>query len=238
MKIRILLIAGLALAMAAPAFAVVKNYNIRGDNSTLFPTSGVIFRTGAIYGSTEVDEDVPSVGSTTLNSLEFTTQFEDNVGATTTTGVPGSRVILRTKTTQTVPGGQVGTGDTSTSITWGNLSGFSQTGFLFCQTVCPSGLTCPSSCNMFGIPEGTGPPAPLNGAVFNPGPWDFTSPPPGKAFTGPGFEQINLGGGAVLASSALGGFEPTVPVLPLAAFGGLGAGLVFLGTRALRRKDS
>ncbi len=229
MKLRMLVVGVLALGLAAPALAVETSYILKGDNSTKFPTDGTILRPGAIVTGLAVLDDL---GATTeLDSLTYTADFVDIVGATVTTGVPGATVALDTATTVTVSGPQTGTGNTSTSITWGGLTGFTQTGYLICVTECGG---CPTSaCTTFGVAEGIGPPAPLNGSTFDPGPFTFT----GSTFEGVAFQQVNLGGGAVLADTLLRGEEGTVPLLPLAAFGGLGAGLVFLGSRALRRKD-
>ena len=47
---------------------------------------------------------------------------------------------------------------------------------------------------------------------------------------------MSLGLGAVTAALQMGGRLVAIPALPLAALGGLGAGLVYLGARALGRK--
>jgi hypothetical protein len=47
---------------------------------------------------------------------------------------------------------------------------------------------------------------------------------------------VSLGAGAVTANVTIGGRLVAIPALPLAALGGLGAGLVYLGMRALGRK--
>jgi len=48
---------------------------------------------------------------------------------------------------------------------------------------------------------------------------------------------VSLGLGAVTAAVQIGGRLVAIPALPLAALGGLGAGLVYLGARALGRRS-
>jgi hypothetical protein len=169
----------------------------------------------------------------TLTSLVLMAEWDDFVGATTVAGVPGATVALHTENTLGPTGGQVGAGSTTTSINWGTLSGWSQTGRLFCKTNCPGG--CPkgaSGCIPFVGFDGLGPPAPLKATQFNSDPWVFT----GDEFTAASFEIVSLGLGAVTAATQIGGRLVEIPALPLAALGGLGAGLVYLGARALGRK--
>ncbi|HVN39790.1 MAG TPA: hypothetical protein VMW19_16630 [Myxococcota bacterium] len=173
-------------------------------------------------------------GTPTLTSMLLIAEWDDFVGAATVTGIPGATAALHAENTITVTPNQTGTGSTSGTINWGTIVGWSQTGRLFCQTGCPSpGCGTASACKPFVGFEGLGPPAPIEPPQqFNLDPWVFT----GDKFTSKGFEIVSLGSGAVTANTQIGGRLVAIPALPLAALGGLGAGLVYLGSRALGRK--
>ena len=233
MKIRILLAGVAAMLIAQPSLAVLKHYVVDGDQSTLFPTDGTIMRPGTITGTTAVIDDAGD-GTPTLVSLEVVNDYTDSVGATTTTGVTGSTVALDSITTASPSGGQTGSGDTSTSISWGALTGWSQTGSLSCTSHCPGGPCPKSGCIPFVGFEGTGPPAPLSSTAFNSDPWTFTGDM--SAFTATSDEMVNLSGGAVTGNLLWRGSRSfPVPALPLVGLGVLGTGLVYLAARAIRR---
>ena len=235
MKLRILLIGFAALLFAQPGFADLRKYDISGDQSTEFPTSGTIFRVGTNSGKALIDDTGP-----VLRSLTIRNAFTDTVGGTLTSGIPGTTVVLdsRTDINPTLPiTGQAGAGSVASSVSWGALTGWSQTGRLVCVTHCPGG--CPtgvSSCVPFVGFEGTGPPAPLSSPTYTFDPFVFSGG--GASFSAPSVETVNLVGGAVTANIIFSGTRVfgSVPAIPLVALGGLGAGLVYLGSRALRRK--
>jgi hypothetical protein len=178
-----------------------------------------------------IDEGVGT--TTTLTKMNLFAEFQDFVGATTITSIPGSTVTIDTTTSVRVSPNQTGTRSSST-ISWGSLTGWTQTGRLFCSTKCPGGCGGASGCIPFVGFDGLGPPAPLKGggSSFDTGAWVFT----GNEFAASSFEIVNLLGGGVTANILIGGRLVEVPALPLAALGGLGAGLVYLGARALGRK--
>ena len=175
-------------------------------------------------------------GTPTLTSMVLMAEWDDFVGATTVAGIPGATVQLHAENTLGPTPNQTGTGSSagSSSISWGALTGWSQTGRLFCQTNCPGGCGLASGCKPFVGFDGLGPPAPLKASTFNTDPWNF--PAGGNQFTATSFEIVSLGLGAVTANVTIGGRLVEIPALPLAALGGLGAGLVYLGARALGRK--
>jgi hypothetical protein len=135
---------------------------------------------------------------------------------------------------------QVGSGSTTTSISWGPLTGWTETGRLVCLTNIPGDPgpqlpPDPSACVLFTGFEGTGPPPPLSTSALDSDPWSFSSD--GFHFQAGSVEYINLGGGAVRANVAWrGALTPAIPALPWAGLGALGAALVFLGARVLRRR--
>lgn len=242
MKLRILLVAAVALLLAQPGFADLRKYDVGGDQSTEFPTNGTILRPSTNSGTALIDDDNGG-SSPVLRSLKVRNTFTDIVGGTLTSGIPGTTVVLDSRTDfgPSIPAtGQAGTGDVGTSISWGALTTWTQTGRLVCVTNCPGG--CPtgvSSCVPFVGFEGTGPPAPLKGggASFTFDPFTFSGG--GASFSTPSVETVNLAGGAVTANVLFTGTRVfgSVPAIPLVALGGLGAGLVYLGARALRRKE-
>jgi hypothetical protein len=187
-------------------------------------------------------------GTPTLQQLLLQAEWDDFVGGTTVSGITGTTVQLHAENTLGPAPNQTGAGNTTSTINWGLLTGWSQTGRLFCQTNCPAPFSdCDpdgpgpkgkaSSCKPFVGFDGLGPPAPLNATAYNTDPWVFTGS--GDEFTsGVSVEIVTLGGGAVRANTQIGGRLNAIPALPLAALGGLGAGLVYLGARALGRKRS
>lgn len=183
-------------------------------------------------------------GTPTLTRMQLAGAFTEFVGGQSVTGIPGTTVELRTSVTLGPGTGfgatvsQTGSGTTTSSINWGSLTSWSQTGRLFCKTNCPGGCNGKSSCLPFGVVESTtggyGAPAPLKATAFTTDPWTFNGTD--ESFSTAVFEVVSLGLGAVTASIQPGGRLVSVPALPLAALGGLGAGLVYLGSRALSRK--
>jgi hypothetical protein len=173
-------------------------------------------------------------GTPTLQSALLQASWDDFVGGTTVSGIPGTTVQLHAENTISIGPNQTGAGSTTTTINWGTLTGWSQTGRLLCVTNCPGGCGGASSCKPFVGFEGLGPPAPLKATSFNSDPWSFSGD--GREFAATSFEIVSLGLGAVTAALQMGGRQVQIPALPLAALGGLGAGLVYLGSRALSRK--
>jgi len=236
MKLRHLVAFAALLLMAVPASAGTRIYDLDGDNSTLFPTDGTILRVNSVTGMAIIEH------GPTLTHLTAATTFLDIVGGTDTSTIPGATVTVDVITEISPSGLPVsGTGSVETSIDWGELTGWTQTGRLVCITYCPgSGAGCgaASSCIPFVGFEGTGPPAPLKSSNFVTDTWTFSGDGTGGGFVAPSFETTNLAGGAVTANLLLRGIlRPIVPALPLLGVAGLGAALVYLGTRAIRRKS-
>ena len=245
MKLRILVASAAALVMAAPAVADIKGYkSTSGDNSVLFPTDMSLYHAGVIKGRALINDS--GSGTPTLVLLRNTTAFVDTVGGTTTTNIPGTTVTIDVLTTAGPQRIQGGSGDTGSTINWGNLVGWTQSGRLVCNTHCPGGFgACglASSCIPFVGFEGTGPPAPLKATTFNIDPMVFNNfdgalPNSGKRFTVPSVEFVNLSGGAVTANATGGGFlVHAIPALGpsgLAAMGGILAAMLFWFARRSR----
>ena len=95
-------------------------------------------------------------GTPTLQSALLQASWDDFVGGTTVSGIPGTTVQLHAENTISIGPNQTGTGSTTTSINWGTLTGWSQTGRLLCVTNCPGGCGGASSCKPFVGFEGLG----------------------------------------------------------------------------------
>jgi hypothetical protein len=173
-------------------------------------------------------------GTPTLQTLRLEASWDDIVGGTSTSGIPGATMQIHEETTVTAGSNQTGTGSTTTSINWGTLTGWSQTGTVLCVTHCPPpGCFSASACKGLYSFEGLGPPFHLSATSFNTDPWTFSVD--GREFKSDSFEIVSLGFGLWRSELQLGGRQIQVPALPLAALAGLGAGIVYLGARALRR---
>ena len=132
---------------------------------------------------------------------------------------------------------QGGSGTTLSTINWGSLVGWTQSGRLVCTTHCPGSCGGFSPCIPFVGFEGTGPPWPLKATTFNLDPFTFT----GDSFTAPSVEFVNLSGGAVTTNAngggTLAGFTDIVPTFGIGGLVALGAALVYLGAHAIRGRE-
>jgi hypothetical protein len=228
-----------SLLLAAPADAALKTYTLSGDQSMLFPTCGTIPNPGAVSGAAVIDET--GDGSPVLVDLEVAIDWVMLLGYVDI-GIPGTTVTLDSHDELRPAPFQVGTGDTTTSISWGALTGWTHSGRLVCLTNFPGDPgpqrpPDPSSCVLFVGFEGTGAPAPLSTTELVSDPWSFSAD--GFQFDAQSVEFVNLGGGAVRMNAVWrGALQPAIPALPWAGIAVLGAALLYLGARALRRRSS
>lgn len=224
------------LLLPCPAGAALKTYTLTGDQSTLFPSCGAELRAGAVSGSATIDET--GDGSPVLVDLEVVIDWLTEVGYFPSS-IPGTTVTLDAHGVLRPAPGQTGAGSTTTSISWGSLTGWTQTGRVVCLTNLPGDPgpqepPDPSSCvPLIGF-EGTGPPAPLSSTAFDSDPWTFSGD--GFSFQASPIEYIDLGGGSVRANAVWrGDLTLPIPALPLAGLAALGAALLYLGARMVRR---
>jgi hypothetical protein len=223
------------LLLAAGASASPRSYQLDGDQSTLFPTDGTTFRPDVVSGSAVIDD----AGDGTPSLVELYLYFEAQrvFSAGEFAPVPGSTVSIDWTHRLSVAPDQTGSGSTTSSISWGTLTGWTNSGTAFCETHCPGGCGGSSACVFFVGFEGTGPTLPLESTEFDSDPWTFASD--GSSFEAQSIEIVSLGQGAVTESVVWrGAFRPGVPALSLLAVAGLGACLVAAGARALRRRGS
>lgn len=209
-----------------PAAGEIARYVIDGDQSTRTPTDGTLLRPGSASGTAWIADD--GGGAPRLERLELEHGY-------VATHVQNSSVVgtYELKRSLSAAPGQAGSGGTSDEISWGSLTGWSQTGFLRCPAECfATDPECESACALtFGF-AGTGPLPPLAGGGFDSDPWVFDGD--GTGFTAAPIEIVNLAGGLVTEHLVWrGSFVGPVPSFPLLATLALATGIALLGARAL-----
>lgn len=177
--------------------------------------------------------DDPGTGTPTLQEYTIRTVQGRQFGSSALNGVPGSYCTTQSDTTITLGAPTAGSGSTTTTITWGPLSGFVSTGGTYSETT--PGPPSPTGCIGLVPSPGTAPPPAILGSFATDG-WVFT--PDGTQAETPKFLVSALVGGLVLISHdlelTLAGNQ--IPALPLAGVAGLGLGLAYLGARAVRSR--
>ena len=188
------------------------------------------------FGSFFLDDE--GLGHVTANELSF---GFDHATTTNLTSAPGSYHYLRLKATYDYPGGAVGTGITVPGghVDWGVLSGWTQTGDMFCRS------TPPSSCGIGGAGEDASTPvATLTTHTYDIGTWSFDAEGDFEAtpyIANATFCTICLGGGGgvldelIQLRGRLVAAGPSVPALPIAGLALLAAGLAVSVGRRRRR---
>jgi hypothetical protein len=218
--------------LAQPAAAALKSYTLSGDQSSLFPTCGTILHPGAVSGTALIDET--GDGTPVLVDLEVQVDWAELIGYVDIGGIPGTSVTLESHQVLRPAPSQSGVGDTTSTIHWGSLTGWTQTGYYACITHIPGGSPPPSACVTFVGFEGTGPPTPLASDSFDTDPWSFG--PDGFSLTAPPVQIVNLGMGLLTGTVQWkGDLNVGVPALPLLGLAALSAALLYLGVRSLRR---
>lgn len=242
MKMRILILSILLTTLALPAAAVIKVYNSTPPNGT--PGDVSQFTTtlcppidaspGTSFGNQTLDDS--GGGSVTMVDYLTNALTIANLGPAALDSVfgPGSFVFVNGDTSslnQDVP--HVGTGSTapSGSVTWGVLTGWVNTGTVFCvaspQTICTASTMVPH-----GI---TVPVAAPDSPTYDLGTWSFDAAGDLQAtgyITG-----TSMGGTSNRQTLIRGAFVGSaIPALPLIGAGALAIGLAVAGTRSLLRK--
>ena len=219
----------IALLLLAPtAHASVMLYDLEGDQSNLFPTDMSLYRMGAVTGTALIDDS--GNGSPRLVDLELEILWSQVIGDSS--GIPGTTVVLEQYQVLRPDPNQTGTGSTATTISWGTLAGWAQTGHFACRTNCPGGCGGTSLCIPFVGFEGTGANPPLKTTSLNTDPWVFADDP--RSFQSSSVEYINLTGGVVTGNVVWRGlFTSLVPSSSLLGLTALGAILTIAGIRTL-----
>ena len=246
MKLRNLIIAAAALAIASPALATVKVYDGTADNgtvgdvlqysSTLCPP--IQSTAGGVQGYNKLTDT--GGGSVTL-STEVVALTEVDYGTAALTGIfgPGSFVFVNSRNTWTTIAPAVGTGETNEpgsgmgmkTVTWGVIAGWNTTGTAFCiaspQTICTGGSMTPHG--------ETVPSAPPNSPTYDLGTWSFDAA--GDLVASQYITGTHNGGTSNRQRLIRGAYVgSSIPALPLLGAGALALGLAVAGTRSVMRK--
>lgn len=213
---------------ASSAHAVLERFEVRSSSVVQFENASPFgdIRTSISIGTSVVDDDGGS-GSPILKRYQLLT----GGGSGTTTDLPGFSGFIWTKGKTVLSAGpnQTGTGNTSSSIDWGTLTGFSLTGGQFCHSV-PSLV-----CDLASREDLATVPALLVSTEYNMREWTFHGTgwlgDPFIAFT----SQTDFGNSYQFprgASSPNG----TVPALPLIGLTMVGLSVLGVGVAAIRRQ--
>ena len=126
---------------------------------------------------------------------------------------------------------ETGIGSTASSISWGNLEGWTVTGGIWCNSN-PSNI-----CGLFGYEDEATVDAVLLSDSYDIGDWTFH----GTGFTDTGFiHRTATDGGLGNAMWYLSGTqvnEGTVPVLPVLGLGAVGVSVFAIGVASIRRRE-
>ena len=231
----VLIVAIFGLLLMQPALAEEMDYGLYGDISTFTPTDMDTYYPGKLRGVVKIDD--PGNGSPILKSINIWSQYPVDLNGDTTC-CAGTEVEVFVDNVTTVSGVPVtGTGSTTTSIDFGPVSGYAQTGTIFCETTPGPGCPGCSSCTQAGLAEGSfGPTVPLTSTVFNIDPLVFTSD--GSSYTATPVQVTNLNPAInVTAHTRQKGFFTLIPTLPLLGLGVLGALFLGVGAKVVRGRS-
>lgn len=241
MNARHLVLTAALVSLAAPAAAVVKVYNSTPPNGTAGDT--FLFATTTCPPITPTPGNQQGDHTLTDNAGGTVTYTNRNLVAPNFTDLPpfiaesvfgpGAFVFTQGEVIQTLTTTPTGSGSTAPggTVTWGIVSGFENSGSLFCvaspQTICTGAVMLPH-----GLTVPTFPPF---SPTYDLGTWTFdaegdveTSNYINATFTGgTSNQQILLRGSYVGAG---------IPALPIVGAGALALGLAVAGTRSLLRK--
>jgi hypothetical protein len=220
------------LAIAFPAGAVIKHYSMSWTTISDFNTANPTLNKypGDKGGAQSTDQgfvDDTNNGSPVLRRLLLTSETE------LTVDVPGLAgfIFLSSIEEQGPKSTFTGTGDTSTTIAWGLVTGWTLTGGFFCHSS-PSFICTYANGKDLATQD-----KPLNSSFYDLGTWTFhgtgfTSMPYVNQVAGP--LSMSVGNAQYLLKGRLAaGLVPAIPVLGVAL---LGASLLFAGARLSRKR--
>ena len=223
-----------ALVVSYPAGAVIKHYNLSWTTISQFNTANPSLNKypGGKGGAQSTDQGFIDDTNNGLPVLKRLLLVQEN---TTTVDVPGLSgfIYLSMVSEQGPKKGTTftGTGDTSATIRWGLVTGWTTTGGFYCHSV-PSNICTYAQ----GADKATADPM-FNSTAYDLGTWSFH----GTGFTSvPYINQkaspasMSVGNAQYALKGRLaGGLVPAIPVLGVAL---LGASLLFAGARLSRKR--
>jgi hypothetical protein len=234
-------IASLCLASSA-SHAVIYTFDVTDTGEFTFLDIGPLTEPFAVQGNVVISDT--GNGTPTLLSMVLDVKWDEVLSGAeidAITGVPGSTVEIDFETTISPTPAQTGNGNVnSPPVNWGPITGWSQTGTLFCQTTCPTTCATFACQDAFGF-EGTGPPPPLTSTTYTLDPWDFSITPPVASFTSTVAGQTFwLIPGSVKFQGHLfiSGVRTVVPALGAWGASALAGALLFAGYWSISRRRS
>ena len=211
----------------APATAALKKYDMQ-----------LVALLQFIAASPEVERELGS-GNPSLSVIDESAAdpvlrkfliISQNAQTVVLPDLSGGFVFFTVKQLDGPSNNQTGTGSTASSITWGNLSGWTITGGSWCHSV-PSYICL---LGPGGVGDDTVDPI-LESTHFDVGTWTFH----GTGFRATpyvAFTTDTAGNSLHIWRGALAQ-DGTVPALPLVGVGAVGASLIAMGWSALRRRS-
>lgn len=222
--------------LAQPASAELKHYRVVVDDFSNTPGGSPSFDLESEILSGHAIVSDRGDGAPTLVDLRVSFPFNEFVADFQEfTMLPGAVVISRQGRTEIAAPHQMGAGSSSATIDWGTLTGWTTTGFLFCQES-PAALLNVLCMYGGGVSGVTLTPVPSRASAYDAGVWTFTSDM--SAFNGPKFLYETFVGGSFNTQWRLRGELVQIPAVPLLGASALGAALVYLGVRAVRRSSA
>lgn len=227
-----------ALLVAVPCAGIETLYRVSGDETRFIASDGTVLRPGTVFGSALIDDD--GGGTPTLRSLEIRTAYRDELSFGFAVGLSIAEVEFEIVASPAPD--QTGSGSTNTQIVWGTLGGWTQSGVIHCRSLLCLDVPCPSApqptlacLQLVGFADGIGAFPPLASTEFTPGPWVFDAVGDSFSAASP-LELTNENSGAFMRQVVFDGTRVSVPLASLGASALLGASVVLLGVRSLRRR--
>ena len=224
--------------IALPAQAALKKYAVRSLSLAQFDDSSPAVE---MYGR---DSPPAKGGSTPSSVVTIDETGADPVlkrmvwitgGGGETIIVPtlsGGFIWINTESTQGPSPDQVGTGSTSSSITWGDVAGWTITGGTFCHAA-PSYV-----CSFALVAHDATADPPFNSTHYDIGTWTFH----GTGFTANTeagwiyFTSTSGIGNQMILLRGAQRQDGTVPALPLLGIGAVGVSVLAMGVASVRRR--
>jgi len=238
MRLRPLLLLLAATLIPGSALAELKGYNGSVRRAIHTITLTITVQSYPNWRTMDISIEDTQNASPTLTNFQFITS-QANTTFTDGFAGPGSYVHTRTiSTTGAQP--SIGSGDTQTFISWGTVTGWSGTGGSFCRSSNDPafpGTGAPGPiCDLVAFTEdGTIPPI-IPSTSYDLMSWGFDGE---GDFGGDNYIwQSNDGGKSNEDYYLKGQLNVNVPAMSVVGFGVLGASLLFLGVRSLRKSDA
>ena len=228
-RVRLFLVSLGIVALAAPvATAALKRYDLNRSRLLHYATTSphAEYQSENIVGSKAIIDE--SAGDPVLKKLLMISGGGGGV-TVIVPGLSGGIIWFNQDSSQGPTNNQTGTGSTASSISWGDVDGWTITGGTFCFAA-PSYI-----CSMADAAHEATADSFLNSTHYDLGTWAFH----GTGFTHPeGFVQRTVEDPGNMQWYVRGGEAQngTVPALPLLGIGAAGVSVFAMGVASMRRR--